>query len=109
MLEDQSFPTLCACDGPASMSMGSKTAEQTVDWTLRCPGSGQSTSIRDPCSPGIYFFEALTAAALQSPRIQRFSLGILNRVKPPRNPRPEDQGTKGPNMTWLGISRTSMM
>lgn len=94
MLEYLSCWTLSVGDGHASRSMDSKTVEQILDWTLCCPALGQPTGIRDPRSAGIYFFEDLSAAALQSPRIQLFSLGILNSMKPSRNPRPEDQRTK---------------
>lgn len=61
--------------------------------------SGLGIVAKNPCGsgPGIYFFEALAAAALQSPRIQLFSLGILNSMEPPEKAKTrgrEDQRTK---------------
>ena len=80
--EDQSCRTLLVGDGPALRRMGSKTVDQTVAGTLHC-------------DPGFYFLEADAVAALQSPRMQLLSLGILNSMKPPRNPRlGDDQRTK---------------
>ena len=52
--------------------------------------------------------EADAAAALQSPRMQPFSLRDSQQVKGPR--KTQDQGTtNGPNVIWLGPSRKSTM
>ena len=74
--------------------MGSKTVDSTLGCALWYLGSGDSSRSRGRRGLGIYFFEAVAAAALQSPRVQLLSFGVPKSVKPSRNPRLGDQETK---------------